>query len=110
MFGAALLAFAHVEPMLPIWGAVLVFFAPDLSFAGYLAGPQIGARIYNLTHIYGLGAAMAALAFLAGAPFWMGVGLLWLAHCGFDRMLGYGLKSEHGFQITHLGKIGKPHN
>lgn len=34
-------------------------------------------------------------------------GLIWSAHIGFDRLLGYGLKMENGFSETHLGKIGK---
>ena len=34
--------------------------------------------------------------------------LIWLAHIGFDRALGYGLKHPSAFQHTHLGLIGKP--
>lgn len=34
------------------------------------------------------------------------LGELWVAHAGFDRMLGYGLKSPEGFTVTHLGTIG----
>jgi hypothetical protein len=37
----------------------------------------------------------------------MAVALIWLAHCGFDRALGYGLKYEAGFGFTHLGHIGR---
>ena len=33
--------------------------------------------------------------------------LIWFAHIGFDRMLGYGLKHGAGFRFTHLGRIGK---
>ncbi|WP_425033627.1 DUF4260 family protein [Pelagibacterium sp.] len=35
------------------------------------------------------------------------LGALWLAHCGLDRMLGYGLQSPEGFSITHLRRIGR---
>jgi hypothetical protein len=28
--------------------------------------------------------------------------LIWLAHIGFDRMLGFGLKYHNGFKDTHL--------
>jgi hypothetical protein len=31
-----------------------------------------------------------------------------VAHIGFDRMLGYGLKHASGFGDTHLGRIGRP--
>jgi hypothetical protein len=40
-------------------------------------------------------------------PLLVVLGALWLAHSGFDRMLGYGLKSPDGFSFTHLGRIGK---
>jgi hypothetical protein len=33
--------------------------------------------------------------------------LIWAAHIGFDRALGYGLKYASGFSHTHLGRIGK---
>lgn len=29
------------------WLCAILFLAPDLSFAGYFAGPRIGAMIYN---------------------------------------------------------------
>lgn len=90
----------------PGW-ALLLFFAPDLSFAAYLAGPRVGARIYNAVHIYGFGAALLALGVLLALPALSGLGLLWLAHSGFDRMLGYGLKLPQGFHDTHLGRIGR---
>ncbi len=33
--------------------------------------------------------------------------LIWMAHIGFDRALGYGLKYADGFRHTPLGMIGK---
>jgi hypothetical protein len=36
--------------------------------------------------------------------------LIWLAHIGFDRALGYGLKYSAGFSFTHLGRIGRATN
>lgn len=33
--------------------------------------------------------------------------LIWIAHIGFDRTLGYGLKYDSGFKFTHLGRIGR---
>ena len=33
--------------------------------------------------------------------------LIWAAHIGFDRLLGYGLKYGAGFGFTHLGRIGR---
>jgi hypothetical protein len=89
------------------WVAVLVFFAPDLSFAAYLAGPKVGAVGYNAVHLYGFGLAVLALGALTAAPVLTALGLLWLGHAGFDRMFGYGLKQPSGFQDTHLGRIGR---
>jgi len=31
--------------------------------------------------------------------------LIWAAHIGFDRFLGYGLKYPVAFRVTHLGSI-----
>lgn len=88
-----------------IW--VLLFFAPDLSFFGYLAGPRIGALIYNVMHLYAPGVSLIAAALLlslGAVP--LALGGLWLAHCGLDRAVGYGLKKAT-FKDTHLGPIGQ---
>ena len=35
------------------WGLLaLCFLLPDLSMLGYLAGPRVGATLYNLAHSY----------------------------------------------------------
>jgi len=90
------------------WGLfALCFLAPDLSFLGYLAGDRVGAIAYNTAHSY-LGAviALSASAYLASPPLFA-AGLIWCAHIGFDRALGYGLKYAAGFGHTHLGRIGR---
>lgn len=80
-----------------------LFLVPDLSFAAYLAGPRAGALVYNAAHSY-VGPALAAgAALLTGRP--MAVALIWAAHIGVDRALGYGLKYERGFSDTHLGLL-----
>lgn len=107
VFIAALVLYAQVEPVLPWWGALLVFFAPDLSFFAYGAGTRFGSWIYNLVHVYALGVVLMALGGLLGSPLLAALGALWLAHSGFDRMLGYGLKAQTSFKDTHLGRLGK---
>lgn len=104
---AALALFWQIDSGLAWWAAVLLFFAPDLSFAGYGLGPRWGALGYNLVHTYGLGLLLLAAGPILAAPLVAGLGALWLAHAGFDRALGYGLKSPESFSITHLGAIGK---
>jgi Domain of unknown function (DUF4260) len=107
VFAAALAILLQAWQPLPWWVALLAFFAPDLSFAGYLGGPKFGAAIYNAVHLYGFGAAVMALGAVQDQPWITSLGFLWLAHAGFDRMLGYGLKLPGGFQDTHLGRIGR---
>lgn len=94
-----------------LWFGVL-FLAPDLSMIGYAAGSRIGARAYNIAHSYLLPGALVALTLGLGDHFpfardLLGVALIWCAHIGFDRALGYGLKSVEGFRFTHLGRIGR---
>ena len=107
VLAAGLALFIHFNDTMAWWVALLIFFAPDLSFAAYALGPRVGAFCYNLVHIYGFGAALLAVGPLPTIPLLVLLGALWLAHCGLDRMLGYGLKSPEGFSITHLGRIGK---
>lgn len=90
------------------WSTFAVaFLAPDLAFLGYLAGPRIGAIAYNTTHSFvGCVSTLVAGA-VWGVPVLVGAGLIWAAHIGFDRALGYGLKYSAGFRFTHLGLIGR---
>ena len=73
----------------------------------YLLGPRIGAGAYNVAHTYALALPLALIGFLAGQSAILAVGLIWVAHIGFDRSLGYGLKYPTGFGDTHLGRIGR---
>ncbi|MBT2337168.1 DUF4260 domain-containing protein [Variovorax paradoxus] len=90
------------------WGVfALWLLVPDLAMLGYLAGARVGAACYNATHSY-LGAiALLAVGALAAIPWAVAGGLIWCAHIGLDRALGYGLKYGAGFGSTHLGRIGR---
>ena len=108
--GLAVLAFALAA--YAQWGAgwgwfALLFLLPDLSFAAYLAGPRVGAAAYNAAHSYTGALALLALGVLAALPSALAVALVWCAHIGFDRALGYGLKYAAGFGQTHLGRAGR---
>ena len=85
----------------------LLFLAPDLSMFGYLLGPRTGAHVYNAAHTYLLPFALAGLSLLFEGTWLLAVALIWTAHVGFDRLLGYGLKYPRAFQQTHLGRIGR---
>lgn len=84
----------------------LLFLAPDLAMLGYLRSARLGALTYNLGHTYAAPALLALLG-LALGPLAYGLAAIWTAHIGFDRLLGYGLKLDAGFEATHLGLIGK---
>ncbi len=90
------------------WQAyAILFFVPDLTFLAYLAGPRIGAAIYNAAHVSIGPMVLAMLGLVFAEPALGSVALIWLAHIGMDRALGYGLKYATGFRYTHLGRIGR---
>ncbi len=87
------------------WLTLAIFaLAPDLAMVGYAFGPRAGARLYNLAHTYLAPALLAAIGLWA-LPALLPVACVWLAHIGIDRALGYGLKSETTFGLTHLGRV-----
>lgn len=89
------------------WLFAILLLAPDLSFFGFYAGPKAGAKIYNLAHTYAVPAVLGAIGWFGGV-FWLTeVALIWIAHIGMDRALGYGLKYPGSFKDTHLGRMGK---
>jgi len=104
--------FAGMTPLYGFWGGpwwlyLVLFLAPDLSFLGYLAGPKVGAIVYNAVHSYIAPMALMTAGFGFAPPLLLSVAMIWLAHIGFDRALGYGLKYQTGFGFTHLGRIGR---
>jgi len=89
------------------WIYVILFLAPDISFVGYLDSPRTGAALYNAAHSYMAPILLMAVGMALSAPLIMSLAMIWLAHIGIDRALGYGLKYAAGFGFTHLGRIGK---
>lgn len=89
------------------WVYALLFLAPDLSFLGYLAGPRPGAILYNAAHSYLAPMALMTSGFALSSPLVLSIAMIWLAHIGLDRALGFGLKYFAGFVFTHLGRIGR---
>src|SRR6478735_9499200 len=85
----------------------LLFFVPDLSFLAYLADARFGALVYNAAHSYMAPVALLTLGFGFASPLTLSIAMIWLAHIGIDRALGYGLKYSAGFGFTHLGRIGQ---
>jgi Domain of unknown function (DUF4260) len=106
--GAALLA-ASVALYAQLSGDweqfAVLFLVPDASLAAYLFGPRAGAAAYNALHATPAALALAAAALLLHAPLALAAALVWLAHIGLDRALGFGLKYASGFRDTHLGHL-----
>jgi len=88
------------------WVYVILFLVPDISFAAYLAGPKFGALVYNAAHSYLGPMALMTTGFASGEPLTLSIAMIWLAHIGIDRALGFGLKLPSGFKHTHLDVIG----
>lgn len=107
LFPSCLLLFLRTGYDFSWWEVVAIFLMPDLSILGYALGPKVGAYCYNALHLYASGAVLLAAGAIWQIPDLAAVGALWLAHSGFDRMLGYGLKLPQGFTFTHLGVIGR---
>ena len=89
------------------WWFLGLFLLPDIGMIGYLVGEKIGAWTYNLFHHR----TIATVLFFAGYFFKNQAlevsGIILFSHIAFDRIMGYGLKYEKGFNFTHLGEIGK---
>jgi len=82
-----------------------LFLAPDISMLGYLFGKKAGAHAYNSVHTYLGPFFLWAIVYLAHRPAFLPFCLIWIAHIGFDRLLGYGLKYPTDFKDTHLARV-----
>lgn len=89
----------------PWWLLVVLALAPDLSMIGYVGGPVIGAIAYDLAHTYAVPVILGTIGVLADGDLAVQVALIWIAHIGVDRALGYGLKYRSGFEDTHLQQV-----
>jgi hypothetical protein len=83
-----------------------LFLAPDLSFFTYAGGKSLGAAVYNAVHTYAVPLVLLMIGPLI-YPGFTPYALIWIAHIGLDRALGYGLKYGSAFGHTHLGLVGR---
>ncbi|HEX2345045.1 MAG TPA: DUF4260 domain-containing protein [Gaiellaceae bacterium] len=109
----------HLEGLAVLTGAIVLYFdasygwllllvlflAPDLSMMGYLGGPRIGALTYDVVHTYTLPIALGVAGILGESSLATQIALIWVAHIGLDRLLGYGLKYPTAFRDTHLQRV-----
>ena len=88
------------------WVFAGLFLLPDLAMIGYLAGPRLGAALYNAAHTVIGPVLLGAAALSLGSTTGLAVAAIWACHVEFDRALGYGLKYATRFGDTHLGAVG----
>lgn len=100
---AAIALYFHLDH--PWWLLLALVLAPDLSMLGYLAGPAVGRATYDAAHTLAVPVALGVIGVLADGDAAVQVGLIWVAHIGIDRALGYGLKYRAGFKDTHLQRV-----
>lgn len=98
---------------------LVLFFLPDIGAVGYLKSPRLGGILYNLTHWFVWPILLVAISYILSlrgmsgptfTPHLMPIALIWGAHIAFDRMLGWGLKTEESFYHTDMGlkpRIGR---
>jgi len=102
----ALCAFLYHQTGASWWWFAGLFLVPDLSFLAYLLGRGAGTVAYNATHTE-IGPMTLAAVGLTVLPAALPFALIWGAHVGWDRLVGYGLKYASSFDHTHLGPVGK---
>ena len=88
------------------WWFLVLFFAPDFGMIGYLFNRKIGAITYNIFHHRGIAHLIWFAGFYLKDELFQLIGVILFSHAAFDRILGYGLKTQKGFKFTHLGEIG----
>jgi hypothetical protein len=84
---------------------VVLVLAPDLSILAYLLGVRLGTVLYNIFHVLVAPLVLIALSILCKQFWLLPYGLIWTAHIGVDRLLGFGLKYPTQFRDTHLQRL-----
>jgi hypothetical protein len=87
------------------WLFVLLILSPDLVMLAYLINIKTGAAAYNFAHTLSLPLLLLLLGLLRPAANLLPFALIWIAHIGMDRMLGFGLKYPTSFNDTHLQHV-----
>ena len=87
------------------WLFALLLLTPDLSALGYLINGRFGAACYNSVHIEIWPALLLAVGYFTQHPVLAALALIWFAHLGMDRLVGFGLKYPTKFQDTHLQRV-----
>ena len=102
----AVMLYARADASWWLFAGLLML--PDLGMLGFVRGPRLGARTYNLTHTLAIPLALAAVGLVTDRAALLHVALVWVTHIGADRAMGYGLKYPTHFRDTHLQRLRSP--
>jgi len=72
---------------------------------GYFLGVRLGTALYNLFHVLVAPLLLIALSIFCKQLWLLPYGLIWTAHIGVDRLLGFGLKYPTQFRDTHFQRL-----
>jgi Domain of unknown function (DUF4260) len=103
LFAAALALYVREDYSILL--LLVLFLAPDLSFVGLAGGRRVGAIAYDAAHTYVGPILLASVALIGDWTTGVQLGLIWLAHIGIDRALGYGLRYPNAFNENHLQRV-----
>jgi hypothetical protein len=103
VFAAAIVAFAHLGGN--GWLFIALLLVPDLAMLGYLVNTRVGSILYDAVHTYVAPGILAAIGLATQQSLIVHLALIWLAHIGMDRAVGYGLKYPTTFKDTHLQRV-----
>ena len=104
IFGSTIWAYSRTGKSWWTFAGLLLL--PDLGMAGFLANTVAGAATYNAVHTETPPILLLCAGVARKDNTLTSLALVWLAHIGMDRMLGYGLKYGTGFGHSHLGDFG----
>lgn len=103
VLAAAIILYAHLRGN--AWLFVVLFLLPDVGMIGYLRNAQLGSLTYNAVHTYALPALLLGAGAAGNISTLILLALIWFAHIGADRILGYGLKYPNNFKDTHMQHV-----
>ena len=103
LFVAAVVMYAYTQGN--GWAFLLLVLTPDLAMIGYKVNPRVGSFAYNAVHTSAFPLALLVVGWVTGGMTVVHLALIWLAHIGIDRALGYGLKYPTEFKDTHLQRV-----
>lgn len=103
ILGAAIVGYATLEASWWLFFALL--FVPDVWMIGYLANPRVGAELYNVGHSLVIPALLIGAGLVASSlHLAVETGVIYAAHIGLDRVLGFGYKYPTEFSDTDIGR------